>query len=193
MVNKETPITTPIFSFNDFNTYEISDLNISVPKVNDSILTTTYEVSLYIISKELLYTVNKRYTEFAGLFDTITMRYKNFNFPEFPSKLQLFNKVETRKKYFDTFIRTVLHIGHNHKEIKKDIIKILYEFLFPNNDLRLELFRKTRRSSFDNYCQDRTDETFSLMEVSKPPTNQINQIMEIFNSNIEESKGILKF
>src|SRR5579872_3576986 len=106
--NMESPT---YFTLNEFYSLDISDLLISVPKINDSILTTTYEVNLYIITKELLYTVNKRYTEFAGLYDTIKMKYQNVNFPEFPSKMQLFKKLETRKKYFDIFLRTILQMG----------------------------------------------------------------------------------
>jgi hypothetical protein len=186
-LDKEVSIQSQPFTLNDFINYDLSDLIISVPKINDSILTTTYEVCLYINSKELMYTISKRYTEFAGLYDIITMKYKNFNFPEFPSKIQLFKKLETRRKYFDVFLRTVMNIGQNHKEIKKDIMKILYEFMFPHHDAKLETFKSQRRTSFDSLNPDKSFETFPVEE-----TVTQNVVKEQYNSNPEDhSKGMI--
>jgi hypothetical protein len=111
------------------------------------------------------------------------MKYKNFNFPEFPSKMQLFKKLETRRKYFDTFLRTVLNIGNNHSQIKKDIMKILYEFLFSSHEVKLEQFKKTRRASFEKNIVEKSTETFQLEESKTVPVKEIQPLIE------EPSKG----
>ena len=183
MSSKDLPQAEQFFSFNEFNSYEISDLKISVGKINESILTTTYEINLFISSKEQMYSVSKRYTEFHGLWDTVTEKYKNFNYPEFPSKIQIFNKNETRKKFFDVFLRTILNLGKKHPEIKRDIMKILFEFLFPDApEVKSEVFKKIRKLSYDSNFPD-SNEIFNLEERKL-------KIKENSKNNEDMNKGI---
>ena len=104
-------------------------LNIEVANVHQKFMITTYEVTLDLYELDLNYSINKRYTEFAGLYDSLRMRYQNVTFPEFPSKYQLFNKTDDRKKFFTQLLKSLLKLVISHQESKKEVFKILYKFL----------------------------------------------------------------
>lgn len=118
------------------------NIKLKIGNVNSSFLhTTTYEVVLTVkVDYEYTYKVNKRYTEFQGLYDSLTYRYHNLSFPEFPSKTQVFHKEETRKKYFETFLTDILLLSSVHKEIRKELLSIIYEFIFKSD---------TKKNKFD--------------------------------------------
>lgn len=120
------------FSLENFLNMDVNDFKISVPIINDSLFKTTYQVELKIISQGLSHKINKRYTEFEGLHDSVTFRYRNIKFQELPSKFQLFNKLETRRKFFEEFLNFMLGLAKKHKSIKKDIMKIIYDFIFSD-------------------------------------------------------------
>ena len=140
-------VQNQFLSFHEFYSIDSNELDLSVNKINSSILKTTYEVRLLIMNRNVEYTINKRYNEFAGFYDTLTIKYKNLNFPEFPSKFQLFNKEETRKNNFSKLLQFVLTLSVNHREIKRDLMKILYEFLFPQGITKPESFKPIHRLS----------------------------------------------
>ncbi len=131
-----------IVTLEKFVKIPIENINIKIGNINSSIFhTTTYEVVLKIkMDYEYTYKVNKRYTEFQGLYDSLTYRYHNLTFPRFPSKTQVFHKEETRKKYFDNLLVDILMLSSVHKEIRKELLSIIYEFIFK---------RDTNRNEFD--------------------------------------------
>jgi len=120
------------FGLSDFLDLDIDDINLSIPTIHDSILKTTYEINLKIKLFGIDHKVDKRYTEFEGLHDSLTFRYKNINFQELPSKFQLFGKKETRRKFFEDFLNFILQICQKHDSIKKDLLKIVYDFIFSD-------------------------------------------------------------
>lgn len=102
----------------------------NVPKFNSGVMkNTTYTVQLEIPIKGYCYSSSKRYTEFQGFYDSLTLRYQNLNFPAFPSKFQVINKEESRKRFFETLCRTVIKLAIAHQEIKNDLMKLLFEFV----------------------------------------------------------------
>jgi hypothetical protein len=116
-------------SLSEFLQIDPKDLEVGVTKFNSNILLTTYEVSLDINAKDIHLVSQKRYTEFQGFYDSLTIRYQNLIFPEFPSKFQLINKKEKRKMFFDSLLKTVQQLACSHGEIKKDLLKLIYEFV----------------------------------------------------------------
>ena len=127
-------------SLQNFVNIPIENIKIKIGNINSSIFhTTTYEVILIIYTDfEYTYKVNKRYTEFQGLYDSLTYRYHNLTFPKFPSKTQVFHKEETRKKYFDNLLIDILMLSSMHKEIRKELLSIIYEFIFKSDGKRSE-------------------------------------------------------
>lgn len=129
-----------IISLQNFVNIPVENIKIKIGNINSSIFhTTTYEVILIINTDyEYTYKVNKRYTEFQGLYDSLTYRYHNLTFPKFPSKTQVFHKEETRKKYFDSLLVDILMLSSMHKEIRKELLSIIYEFIFKSDVKRGE-------------------------------------------------------
>jgi len=132
----ENPSNFP--NLEDFMKIPVEQMDICVKAVNSNIFgKTTYQVC-FTIDDDILnsfdllkeYVVNKRYTEFQGFYDSLTFRYQNINFPTFPSKFQILNVKESRKKFFDSLLKTVLKLAVGHKEIRKELLKLLYEFIF---------------------------------------------------------------
>lgn len=119
----------------DFLNLSIENINIKIGKINSSILhPTTYEIILVLeMDYEYTYKVSKRYTEFQGLYDSLTFRYHNINFEKFPSRTQIINKEETRKKFFENLLTNILILSAKYKEIKKELLSIIYEFIFKND------------------------------------------------------------
>jgi hypothetical protein len=116
-------------SLSEFLQIDPKEIDVGVTKINSNILLTTYEVELNVESKNIHFKSQKRYTEFQGFYDSLTIRYQNLNFPEFPSKFQLINKNEKRKLFFDNLLRTVQQLACSHNEIKKELLKLIYEFV----------------------------------------------------------------
>jgi hypothetical protein len=138
-MSKDTQCQTPpSISLQDFLKVSPEDMEISVAKFSTNIFVkVTYDVVLLIDSDiENIHvdcSVQKRYTEFQGFYDSLTYRYQNLKFPDFPSKFQLVNTKESRKKFFDSLLKTVLKLAAGHPEIKKELLKILYEFMWEKN------------------------------------------------------------
>jgi hypothetical protein len=136
--NIKNGINEEVLSFDEFSKIPAEHLHIAVPKFNSNIFgITTYEVLISFdekISKssDLIkdYIIQKRYTEFQGFYDSLKIRYQNINFPNFPSKFQLVHKNESRRKFFDSLLKTVLKLAIGHIEIKKEIMKVIYDFFF---------------------------------------------------------------
>lgn len=122
-----------ILSLQEFLQIPSDEIDISVDKVHSSIVITTYEVILSIQSRDYTYAINKRYTEFQGFYDSLTIRYQNINIPAFPSKFDIFKKEEKRRKFFDSLLKTVVQLSQAHPEIKKELLKLLYEFIFSSH------------------------------------------------------------
>ena len=137
----------------EFVSLPISDISIIILKYNSSIFVkTTYEISLEILSTNYNYITSKRYTEFQGFYDSLTLRYKNLKFPAFPSKFQMLNKQDFRKEYFEGLFQSVLQLAQQHSEIKKELLKLLYEFIF-SGEKGTALIKdiKERKNSIDSY------------------------------------------
>lgn len=158
-----------IISLQNFVNIPIENIKIKVGNINSSIFhTTTYEVVLIINSDyEYTYKVNKRYTEFQGLYDSLTLRYHNLTFPKFPSKTQVFHKEETRKKYFDSLLIGILILSSMHKEIRKELLSIIYEFIFKGDVKRSEFDLPSNNSMsliIDDKSSKRKPSSFDITE-----------------------------
>jgi hypothetical protein len=156
-MSRENTSTTSSISLQEFLKIPTEDMEIEVGKFSNNIFVkTTYEVVLYISSEVanlfVECSVQKRYTEFQGLYDSLTYRYQNLTFPSFPSKFQLVNVKESRKKFFDSLLKTVLKLAAGHPEIKKELLKILYDFVMEKNggiEIKALTERKLNNSSGD--------------------------------------------
>ena len=159
----------------NFIKISVENINIKIGSIVSSIFhTTTYEVVLNIKNDvELTYSVNKRYTEFQGLYDSLTFRYHNLTFPKFPSKNQVFYKEETRKKFFDSLLMDILMLSSVHKEIHKELLAILYEFIFGNGIKESNVKKKDddstpldsrKNNSFDLSSPNKNDKGIILYE-----------------------------
>lgn len=115
----------------EFIDLPITDIFIEILKYNSSLFVkTTYDISIEILSTKYNYVTSKRYTEFQGFYDSLSLRYKNLKFPTFPSKFQMLNKQEYRKQYFENLFSAVLSLANQHVEIRKDLMKLLFEFIY---------------------------------------------------------------
>ena len=70
------------------------------------------EVSL---ARQIVVRCYKRYNEFEALYQLITMKYKNYDMGEFPSKFQILSKEETRKQYFQNMLNQIIK-DHSHAD-----------------------------------------------------------------------------
>lgn len=122
-----------IIEVDQFTQLNPEDIEIGVNEFSGGVVKTTYVIKCEIKSLGYAWTVHKRYTEFQGFYDFLTKRYQNIAFPSFPSKYQIFNKVEYRKKYFDSLLKIVLEIAKTHSEMKSEILKLLYDFVFSSH------------------------------------------------------------
>jgi len=166
-INKNA-INEEVLSFDEFLKIPAEHVHIAVPKFNSNIFgITTYEVLISFdekISKssDLIkdYVIQKRYTEFQGFYDSLKIRYQNINFPNFPSKFQLVNKNESRRKFFDSLLKTVLKLAIGHIEIRKEIMKVIYDFFFKirsSENVKPNHERKASNISMDsNLVQENT-------------------------------------
>jgi len=160
-----------IVTLQNFVNIPIENMKIKIGNINSSIFhTTTYEVILIINTDyDYTYKVNKRYTEFQGLYDSLTYRYHNLTFPKFPSKNQVFHKEETRRKYFDTLLVDILILSSIHKEIRKELLSIIYEFIFKSDVRRGEFDLPANNSislviSSDDKCSKKKKGSFEMTD-----------------------------
>lgn len=114
-----------------------------------------YKAVMYIYSPELKlsneYSVYRRYQEYLALYKKYTAKYPKEKLPEFPSKIQLINKEESRLKYFDSFLKTLYERAKMNEECKSNIYKMLYDFYFPANtkiDYTIEPLSELKLSKF---------------------------------------------
>lgn len=60
------------------------------------------------------------------------MKYENIDLPEFPSKYQIFNKVESRKEKFQKILEKIIILASLHENITESLLSILFKFLSKN-------------------------------------------------------------
>jgi predicted DNA-binding protein YlxM (UPF0122 family) len=152
-------------TLSEFLHLDPKDIDLAVTKFNSNILLTTYEIELKIPSKELNIIIQKRYTEFQGFYDSLTIRYQNLTFPEFPSKFQLINKNEKRKKFFDNLLKTVQQLACSHTQIKKDLMKLIYEFVIGSSHEFIAKSNSLNESGISQNCP--RESVFSRFEDTK--------------------------
>lgn len=150
---------------------------IEVPSIITKFLITQYEIVFEIYDLNLTYKISKRYTEFAGLYDSLKVRYHHLNFPEFPSKSQVFNKIDTRKNFFNQFLKTYLNLAKTHTESKITLLKLLYKFLITNNTSGEKGI--VIDSSFDQNFQSRKNNIKEVLN-SKNSSNESNNLTNNF-------------
>lgn len=73
--------------------------------------------------------INKRYNDFMAFNEALLTKFKNLDFPEFPSKFQLVNRKETRKDKFTTLFDKIIHYAKEFPELKEKLLSMLYTFL----------------------------------------------------------------
>jgi hypothetical protein len=188
-------------SLSEFLQIDPKQLDIKVTRINSNILLTTYDVELTVASKNIHFTSQKRYTEFQGFYDSLTIRYQNLSFPEFPSKFQLINKNEKRKLFFDSLLKTVQQLACSHSEIKKELLKLIYEFLVGQSEV---VKKSSFGSEMNNSSLDKSSLTINIKEDSirevklvKTPGKQESMDSQLLKSKLslgemtpEDNKGI---
>jgi hypothetical protein len=117
-------------NIHDFLALDPTLLEIGVINFRSTIVLTLYEIQVKIPQMNLTYNIEKRYTEFQGLYDSLLIRYQKLQIPEFPSRYQIINKKEKRKQYFDTLLKTIHELACMHNSIRRDLLKLIYEFVF---------------------------------------------------------------
>jgi hypothetical protein len=137
---------------------DVNKIDISVAKFSDNLFSkTTYEIIMIVEQEAPLNSVEvlvqKRYTEFQGFYESLTYRYTNLKFPSFPSKYQLLNQKETRKKFFDSLLKTTLKLARAHSSIRKELLKLLYEFILDkeNDTLEIKNFQEKLKKENENF------------------------------------------
>ncbi|EAR97919.2 PX domain protein (macronuclear) [Tetrahymena thermophila SB210] len=112
---------------------DASSIQIVVQEPERKILSsvTYYPIDIQLGEVEKI-TVYKRYSEFEALYQVLEMKYHNFKFPELPSKLQVFNKSQTRKKSFQEVFDTILKYAVMYPEKRLDFIQSLFVFLLED-------------------------------------------------------------
>lgn len=166
--------------FEKFLKQNPAKLKLEIAGTHDKFMITTYEVCLEIYELDLQYKIKKRYTEFAGLYDSLKLRYQNVNFPEFPSKYQVFNKIEIRKKFFNQLLASILNLAMTHQESKKELFRILFKFLTET----------TSDEGGKLYSAEKDDE-FQTRKNSSGDKSQNSNIVTISrNSNQRKSENI---
>ena len=119
-----------------FESYQISVIKFETKK-----FVTTYIIELLIHNPQLNisneYLINRRYSEFRILYETIMKLVPSLKLPEFPNKIQLIDKEETRLKYFNLFLNTIYEVAKNNIKFKKDLLIELHKFLFKDNDFKM--------------------------------------------------------
>lgn len=171
----------------------LNNVQVKISKISKNFLITNYEITLDIYDFNLSYRINKRYTEFAGLYDSLKERYKNLNFPEFPSKTQIINKVETRKAFFDSLLKLLFELANKNEENKKDFMKVLFKFLSQNSS---DETGKITNCEHDQYYQDEKKSFFESISSKNTDINILyglklkssNEVKEV-NQISDESKG----
>jgi len=73
--------------------------------------------------------INKRYNDFLAFNEALLTKFKNLEFPDFPSKFQLVNKKETRKDKFSYLFHLIMHYAKTYPELKDRFLGMLYTFL----------------------------------------------------------------
>ena len=126
-----------ILSLNEFKDLDLSSIFVTVKKwKSKSFLTVTYKIELYINSsiKEKSFEVysEKTYDDFEILYEILVDKFKNISLPEFPPKIQIFNKEETRAKYFDSLLNKLLSLAKNNPESSRTFLSILYQFVIDS-------------------------------------------------------------
>lgn len=167
---------------------DLDEIEIGVPDICKNLMKTTYEVLIEIKSIDCAWTVQKRYTEFQGFYDSLTYRYQNISFPPFPSKYQIFNKKENRKKYFDALLKFVLQLAKNHKEIKKEILKLLYDFVLASHigdstvqEVKKDKDPKRKLTDSMNAISEKSEHTIFTAPHHSLSTNTLNTLYETPN------------
>ena len=60
----------------------------------------------------------------------IKIKFPNLEFVEMPSKFQIYNKHHTRSRIFEQFLNEVVLYCQNNDNQRRDLLKILYNFIF---------------------------------------------------------------
>ena len=130
-------LTLEKFLILPFESYQISVIKFETKKLGATI----YKIELLIYNTELNfsneYLINRRYSEFRNLYETIMKLVPSLKLPEFPSRIQLIDKEEKRLKYFNLFLNTIYEVAKNNIKFKKDLLTELYKFLFKDNDFKM--------------------------------------------------------
>lgn len=61
--------------------------------------------------------------------EALLTKFKNLEFPDFPSKFQLVNKKETRKERFSSIFHLIKIYAKEYTELKEKLLNMLYTFL----------------------------------------------------------------
>ncbi|KAL4499252.1 hypothetical protein ABPG72_006838 [Tetrahymena utriculariae] len=112
---------------------------------------TYYPIDIQLEEVEKI-TVYKRYSEFEALYQVLEMKYHNFKFPELPSKLQVFNKNQTRKKSFQEVFDTILKYAVMYPEKRIDFMQSLFVFLLE--DIKNRGKKRVIKKSFNQDNQE---------------------------------------
>lgn len=73
--------------------------------------------------------INKRYNDFSAFNEALLTKFKNLEFPDFPSRFQLLNKKETRIEKFSELFKRILEYASKYPELKERLLNMLYTFL----------------------------------------------------------------
>ena len=169
-------LTLEKFLIIPFESYQISVIKFETKK-----FITTYIIELLIYNPELNisneYLINRRYSEFRILYETIMKLVPSLKLPEFPSKIQLIDKEETRLKYFNLFLNT---------KFKKDLLIELYKFLFKDYDFKMNDLNENQIKKVFKINSETNEKILNENDLfSNDYLNNIKNKIENFKSNFD--------
>ena len=89
-------------------------------------------------------------------------KFKNLEFPEFPSRFQIRNKHETRLKKFQELFDQLLNYAIKFPELKKRLLKMLYIFLIAE----CKTIEVSDESLNGNYDSSKPSQKFLINHIS---------------------------
>ena len=129
-------LTLDKFLILPFDSYNLSVIKFETKKLGSTI----YIIELLIYNNDLSfsneYLINRTYSQFRNLYETVMKLVPSLKLPEFPKKIQLIDKEETRLKYFNLFLNTIYEVAKSNIKFKKDLLTELYKFLFKDTDFK---------------------------------------------------------
>ena len=87
----------------------------------------------------------KRFTEFESFYELLEYRFPTHSLAEFPSRMQIFGKDETRKQFFSNLLNQIIQDYNNPNRPSSEYkMKLLFDFL--SDRIMQDKIRKAKKA-----------------------------------------------